>query len=132
MVLLTLHSLWGLCGGSHPPTAVLNLPGQALLPHLASPRVRSPASRHRSGIRACEPLPGPQRMWSGKWEHVECVCFDLSRLHSLQRMVSGTVSVCLTVIDSPFFRCFLSFSKIKKTYTAYFSPELDCIYYDML
>lgn len=57
------------------------------LPHLASPHVSIPASRHWSGItRPCEPLPGPQRMWSGKWLHVECVCFDLSRLCSLQRI----------------------------------------------
>lgn len=31
-----------------------------------------------------------------------------------KELVSGTVSVCLSVIDSPFFHCFLSFSEIKK------------------
>lgn len=36
--------------------------------------------------------------------------------------VSGTVSVCLSVIDSPFFRCFLSFSKIlKNLYCPFFT-----------
>lgn len=52
------------------------------LPHLASPpsiyAAKLPPSGEGSG--PCERLPGPQRMSSSKWEHVECICFDLSRL----------------------------------------------------
>lgn len=67
-----------------------------------------------AGLGPCEPPPGPQRMWSGEWEHVERVCFDPGRAQFYKESVSGPVSVCLSVIDSPFFRCFLSFSKEKK------------------
>lgn len=116
VLFLTLHSLLGLQGDSHPPAAVVNLPGLELCHTLPPPphRERSPASRHRSGITGtCERLPGPQRMWSSKWQHVECVCFDVCGVY--KKLVSGTVSVCLWVIDSPFVCCFLSFRKIQNT-----------------
>lgn len=76
----------GFLGSSHPPAAVMNLPGQAPC-HTLSPSVYVALLPGTGvGLGPCEPLPGPQRMWSGKWEHVECVCFDLSRLCSLQRI----------------------------------------------
>jgi len=75
-----------------------------------------------AGLGPCEPRPGPQRMRSGGRQHVERVCFDLGRLTANKESVSGTVSVCLWVIDSPF--------------TAAFYPSarlfLDFFYYDML
>lgn len=57
------------------------------LPHLAPPTHVYVALLPGTGVGLgpCELLPGPQRMWSGKWDHVECVCFDVDRLRSLQR-----------------------------------------------
>lgn len=56
------------------------------LPHLAPPVYITLLAGTGVGLGPCEPVPGPQRMWSGKWEHVECIYFDLSRLYSLQRL----------------------------------------------
>lgn len=57
------------------------------LPHLAPPTHVYVALLPGTGVGLgpCELLPGPQRMWSGKWDHVERVCFDVDRLCSLQR-----------------------------------------------
>lgn len=133
MVLLTFHSLWGLWGGSLAQAAVLHLPGQELCHTLPPSVCVAVLSGTTAGLGPCEPLPGPQRMWSGKWQHVECVCFDLNRLYSLQR-IGFWYCLCLPLGNRfTIFPLFLILQQgLKKTYTAHFSPEPACIYYDML
>lgn len=51
-----------------------------------------------------------------------------------KELVSGAVSICLSIIDSPFPPLFpiLQRDQRRKNYTAHFSPGLHCIYSDML
>lgn len=120
---------------SHPPAAVLNLPGQALCHTLPPPLYVALLPGTGVGLGSCEPLPSPQWMWSGKWEHVECVCFDLSRLCSLQR-IGFWYCLCLALRNRftifPLFLILQQDLRKKKNYTGHSSPEPDCIHYGKL
>lgn len=134
VVLLTFHSPWGLWGCSHPAAAALNLSDLPWLPHLdclllCMKHCFQAPVRDRGHVNFCQALSG---CGAANGSMLNAFALISADCRVYKERLSGTVSVCLLVIDSPSFHCFVSFSKVEKTNTGHFSQRLDCIYYDML